>query len=178
MISNWDKSFDMVIAHEGGFTNDERDPGNKLPDGRKGSTMLGCTQANWEKYIGHEVTQDDMKALKKEDVKPLYKRDYWDAVRGDDLPAGVDYAVFDFAINAGPAAARKMIQKALGVTADGSIGPATMKAIQEADGKDLLDKFSHSKEAFYKSLPTFPTYGNGWLKRVADVRSFASTMLA
>ena len=178
MISNWDKSFDMVIAHEGGFTNDERDPGNKLPDGRKGSTMLGCTQANWEKYIGHEVTQDDMKALKKEDVKPLYKRDYWDAVRGDDLPAGVDYAVFDFAINAGPAAARKMIQKALGVTADGSIGPATMKAIQEAEGKDLLDKFSHSKEAFYKSLPTFQTYGKGWLKRVADVQTSASTMLA
>jgi lysozyme family protein len=178
MISNWDKSFDMVIAHEGGFTNDERDPGNKLPDGRKGSTMLGCTQANWEKYIGHEVTQDDMKALKKEDVKPLYKKDYWDAVRGDDLPAGVDYAVFDFAINAGPAAARKMIQKALGVTADGSIGPATMKAIQEAEGKDLLDKFSHSKEAFYKSLPTFQTYGKGWLKRVADVQTSASTMLA
>jgi lysozyme family protein len=119
-----------------------------------------------------------MKALKKEDVKPLYKKDYWDAVRGDDLPAGVDYAVFDFAINAGPTAARKMIQKALGVTADGSIGPATMKAIQEAEGKDLLDKFSHSKEAFYKSLPTFSTYGKGWLKRVADVQTSASTMLA
>ena len=177
MLSNWDKSFDMVIAHEGGFTNDERDPGNKLPDGRKGSTMLGCTQANWEKYIGHQVTQDDMKALKKEDVKPLYKRDYWDAVKGDNLPAGVDYAVFDFAINAGSSAARKMIQKALGVTADGAIGPATMKAIQEADALDLLDKFSHSKEAFYKSLPTFQTYGKGWLKRVADVQTSASTMI-
>jgi len=177
MIENWSKSFDMVIAHEGGFTNDERDPGNKLPDGRKGSTMLGCTQANWEKYIGHEVTQDDMKLLKKEDVKPLYKRDYWDAVKGDDLPVGVDYAVFDFAINAGPSAARKMIQKALGVTADGAIGPATMKAIQEANGKDLLDKFSHSKEAFYKSLPTFQTYGKGWLKRVTDVQTSASTMI-
>ncbi len=177
MLSNWDKSFDMVIAHEGGFTNDQRDKGNHLPDGREGCTIWGCTQANWEKYIGHEVTQDDMKALKKEDVKPLYKRDYWDAVRGDDLPAGVDYAVFDFAINAGPAAARKMIQKALGVTADGSIGPATMKAIQDAEGKDLLEKFSHSKEAFYKSLPTFPTYGKGWLKRVADVQTSASTMI-
>ena len=167
----------MVIAHEGGFTNDQRDKGNHLPDGREGCTMWGCTQAVWEKYVGHEVTQDDMKALKKEDVKPLYKRDYWDAVRGDDLPAGVDYAVFDFAINAGPAAARKMIQKALGVTADGSIGPATMKAIQDAEGKDLLDKFSHSKEAFYKSLSTFPTYGKGWLKRVADVQTSASTMI-
>ena len=177
MLSNWDKSFDMVIAHEGGFTNDERDPGNKLPDGRKGSTMLGCTQANWEKYIGHQVTQDDMKALKKDDVKPLYKRDYWDAVKGDSLPAGVDYACFDFAINAGPSAARKMIQKALGVTADGAIGPATMKAIQEADALDLLEKFSHSKEAFYKSLPTFGTYGKGWLKRVADVQTSASTMI-
>ena len=177
MISNWDKSFDMVIAHEGGFTNDQRDKGNHLPDGREGCTMWGCTQAGWEKYVGHEVTQDDMKALKKEDVKPLYKRDYWDAVRGDDLPAGVDYAVFDFAINAGPAAARKMIQKALGVTADGSIGPATMKAIQDAEGKDLLEKFSHSKEAFYKSLSTFPTYGKGWLKRVADVQTSASTMI-
>ena len=177
MLSNWDKSFDMVIAHEGGFTNDERDPGNKLPDGRKGSTMLGCTQANWEKYIGHQVTQDDMKALKKEDVKPLYKRDYWDAVKGDNLPAGVDYAVFDFAINAGSSAARKMIQKALGVTADGAIGPATMKAIQEADALELLEKFSHSKEAFYKSLPTFGTYGKGWLKRVADVQTSASTMI-
>ena len=74
-------------------------------------------------------------------------------------------------------AARKMIQKALGVTADGAIGPATMKAIQEADGKDLLEKFSHSKEAFYKSLPTFGTYGKGWLKRVADVQTSASTMI-
>ena len=177
MIENWNKSFDMVIAHEGGFTNDERDPGNKLSNGRKGSTMWGCTQAVWERFVGHEVTQDDMKALKKDDVKPLYKRDYWDAVKGDDLPIGVDYAVFDFAINAGGSAARKMIQKALGVTADGAIGPATMKAIQEADGKELLEKFSHSKEAFYKSLPTFQTYGKGWMRRVADVQASASSMI-
>jgi len=178
MISNWDKSFEMVIAHEGGFTDDERDPGNKLSDGRKGCTMLGCTQANWEKYIGHMVTKDDMRKLTKEDVKPLYKRDYWDAVKGDDLPAGVDYACFDFAINAGPGASRKMVQKALGVTADGSIGPATMKAIQSADGRQLLNAFSNAKTAFYKSLPIFPTYGKGWLKRVDDVQKSAEGMLA
>ena len=177
MLSNWDKSFNMVIAHEGGFTNDQRDKGNRLPDGREGCTMWGCTQANWEKYIGHTVTQDDMKAWKKEDVKPLYKRDYWDAVRGDDLPNGVDYAVFDFAINAGPAAARKMIQKALRVTPDGVFGPATLKAIQGANGLDLLKKFSNNKEEFYKSLDNFPTYGKGWLKRVADVETVALTMV-
>lgn len=177
MLSNWDKSFDAVIAHEGGFTDDVRDPGNKLPDGRPGCTMWGCTQANWEAYVGHKVTHDDMKALKKEDVKPLYKKNYWDAVRGDDLPSGVDYAAFDFAINAGPGASRKMIQRALGVTADGIIGPGTMAAIKAADGKDFLNKFSAAKEAFYKSLATFPTYGKGWLRRVAEVQAKAETML-
>ena len=177
MLSNWDKSFDMVIAHEGGFTDDPRDPGNKLPDGRPGCTMWGCTQANWEAYVGHHVTHDDMKALKKDDVKPLYKKNYWDAVHGDELPSGVDYAAFDFAINAGPGASRKMIQRALGVAADGAIGPATMAAIKAADGKDFLKKFSDAKIAFYQTLATFPTYGKGWLKRVADVQAAASTML-
>ncbi|CAB4132222.1 Peptidoglycan binding domain containing protein [uncultured Caudovirales phage] len=178
MNNNWDKAFELVIAHEGGFTNDQRDPGNHLPDGREGCTMWGCTQANWEKYIGRQVTQEDMKALSKEDVKPLYKRDYWDAVKGDELPAGVDYAAFDFAINAGPSRSRKMIQTALGVTADGAIGPATIAAIKAADGEELLQKFSDAKEAFYRSLPTFATYGKGWLKRVADVQSVAVTMVA
>jgi lysozyme family protein len=178
MLSNWDKSFELVIAHEGGFTNDQRDPGNHLPDGRQGCTMWGCTQANWEAYVGHKVTQDDMKALKKDDVKPLYKKNYWDAVKGDDLPSGVDYAAFDFAINAGPAASRKMIQHALNVPADGAFGPATLSAIQAANGKDLLQKFSEAKTAFYKSLPTFATYGAGWLRRVADVEKVASGMIA
>lgn len=178
MKENWDKAFELVIAHEGGFTNDERDPGNKLPDGRKGCTMLGCTQANWEAHIGKKVTQDDMKALDKNDVKPLYKKNYWDAVCGDQLPAGTDYAAFDFAINAGPRAAVKLLQKAVGAVADGAMGPATMRAINSVSPLDLLPKFSKAKEDFYKSLPTFAVYGKGWLKRVADVEAKASTMVA
>ena len=177
MIENWDKSCDMVLAHEGGFTNDQRDSGNHLPDGRQGSTMLGCTQANWEAYVGHQVTQDDMKKLTKEDVKPLYKKNYWDAVRGDELPTGLDYAAFDFAINAGPAASRKMIQRALNVVVDGSIGPNTLKAINEADAKELMQKFSDAKTAFYKGLGNFNVYGAGWLKRVADVQAVADKMI-
>jgi lysozyme family protein len=177
MIENWDKSCDMVLAHEGGFTNDQRDLGNHLPDGRQGCTMLGCTQANWEAYIGHKVTQDDMKKLTKDDVKPLYKKNYWDAVSGDLLPSGLDYAAFDFAINAGPAASRKMIQRALGVVADGAIGPNTLKAINEADAKELIQKFSDAKTTFYKGLGNFNVYGTGWLKRVADVQAVANKML-
>lgn len=178
MLSNWDKAFDHVIAHEGGFTNDQRDPGNHLPDGREGCTMWGCTQKNWEAYIGKQVTQEDMKALTKEDVKPLYKRDYWDVVNGDSLPSGVDYACFDFAINAGASRSKKTLQTALGVTADGAIGPGTLAAIEAADGEELLKKFSEAKESFYRGLPTFSTYGKGWLKRVADVQAVAITMVA
>ena len=119
-----------------------------------------------------------MRALTKEDVKPLYKAQYWDAVKGDDLPSGVDYAAFDFAINAGASRSKKLIQTALGVTADGSFGPGTMEAIQAANGADLLQKFSDAKKAFYESLPTFGTYGKGWLARVDDVQKVAVTMVA
>ena len=167
----------MVLAHEGGFTNDQRDSGNHLPDGRQGSTMLGCTQANWEAYVGHQVTQDEMRKLTKEDVKPLYKKNYWDAVSGDLLPSGLDYAAFDFAINAGPAASRKMIQRALGVTADGVFGPKTLAAIQSADAKELMQKFSDAKTTFYKGLSNFNVYGKGWLQRVADVQAVANKMI-
>ena len=167
----------MVLAHEGSFTNDQRDSGNHLPDGRQGCTMLGCTQANWEAYVGHHVTQDEMRKLTKEDVKPLYKKNYWDAVSGDLLPTGLDYAAFDFAINAGPGASRKMIQRALGVTADGAFGPKTLAAIQSADPKELMQKFSDSKIAFYKSLSNYNVYGAGWLKRVADVQTVANKMI-
>ena len=90
MISNWDQAFKQMLASEGGFTDDERDNGNKLPDGRKGSTMLGVTQFNWEQHVGHEVTHDQMRKLTPADVEPLYKKKYWDVVRADELPSGID----------------------------------------------------------------------------------------
>lgn len=176
MIDNFNKSFDLVIGHEGGFSNDQRDTGNHLPDGREGSTMWGCTQYNYEQYVGHPLTHEDMKKLTPNDVKPLYKKNYWDAVHGDDLPGGIDYAAFDFAINAGPSASRKLIQKALGVNADGVFGPVTLASIHAADEKELLQKFTDAKSLFYINLNN-PIYIKGWLKRVADVQSTASQMI-
>ena len=177
MLSNWEKSFNLVIEHEGGFTDDPRDPGNILPDGRPGSTMLGCTQANWEKYIGKKVTHDEMRRLTKDDVKPLYKKNYWDSVMGDTLCAGLDYGAFDFAINAGPQTSRKLIQRALGVADDGIFGKQTLKAIKESNGADLIEKFSIEKEKYYRSLKTFPIYGKGWLRRIADVKHSATQLM-
>lgn len=177
MKTNFDKSLDLVLKHEGGFTADERDRGNRLPDGRKGSTMMGVTQANWENYIGRTVTHAEMKALTRADVAPFYKTRYWDVVKGDELPSGVDYLAFDFAVNAGPGRSIRFLQTALGTTPDGIIGPKTMAAIKAADGKALSKKFSEVKETWYKTLNDFPIFGRGWLRRVKEAQEVAETML-
>jgi lysozyme family protein len=178
MNSNWKQAFEQMLASEGGFTDDTRDPGNALPDGRAGSTMLGVTQYNWEQHIGHQVTHDQMRKLTPADVEPLYKKKYWDAVRADELPSGIDYMVFDMGVNAGPGRSIKILQDAVGVPADGGLGPISMAAVLAADPVELIDKFSAEKEAFYRSLKTFETYGKGWLNRVAAVKIKANSMLA
>jgi len=178
MKENFDASLKHLLKSEGGFTNDPRDPGNKLPDGRAGSTMLGVTQASWEAFIGKRTTQEKMRELTPDDVAPIYRKKYWDAVKGDELPSGLDYLMFDFAVNAGPGRAIKIMQDALGVTADGVIGRMTMKAIADANPEELIEKFSDAKEAYYKSLKTFETFGKGWLRRVAEVKGYASEMIA
>jgi lysozyme family protein len=178
MQSNWKQAFEQMLASEGGFTDDERDPGNKLPDGRKGSTMLGVTQFNWEQYTGHQVTHEQMKKLTPADVEPLYKKKYWDAVRADELPSGIDYLVFDFCVNAGAGRAIKTLQTSVGTTPDGGFGAITMKAVQTINEADLIERFSQEKETFYRSLTTFVTYGKGWLNRVEQVKVKSTSMLA
>jgi len=162
MNRNWDKCFDLVIVNEGGFVDNKLDPG--------GVTNWGCTQAVWEGYIGHKVTVDDMKALTKEDVKPLYKKRYWDAVYGDALPSGLDYCIFDCAINSGVGRAAKFIQEVVGVFPDGAIGNKTITAITQIQPVTAINEFCDKRQAFLESLKTFPIFGKGWTKRVADVR--------
>ena len=163
MNRNWDKSFDMVIAHEGGFVNNPKDPG--------GATNWGCTQAVWQEYVGHEVTKQDIKELTKEDVKPLYKRNYWDAIYGDALPSGLDYCIFDAAINSGVGRSSKWIQEIVGVFADGAIGNNTVSAIAQINPVTLINEFCDKRQAFLESLKTFPVFGKGWTQRVKEVRA-------
>jgi lysozyme family protein len=177
MKHNWQQAYEQMLASEGGFTDDERDNGNKLPDGRKGSTMLGVTQYNWEQHVGHQVTHDDMRKLTPADVEPLYKKKYWDVVRADELPSGIDYLVFDMGVNAGPGRSIKLLQTAVGTTPDGALGPITMAAVWALDPVTLIERFSAEKVVFYRGLDDFKTYGNGWLNRVAAVKLKASNML-
>ena len=165
MNRNWDKSFDMVIVHEGGFVDNKLDPG--------GATNWGCTQAVWEQYVGHQVTVDTIKKLTKEDVKPLYKKRYWDALHGDAIPSGLDYCLFDCAINSGVGRASKWIQEIVGVPADGAIGNNTVAAITQINPVTAINEFCDKRQAFLESLKTFATFGKGWTQRVKDVRAKA-----
>ena len=175
MQENWIPSFNTVMASESGFQNDPRDPGNALPDGRQGCTMLGVTQKNWEHYVGRKVTQDDMRALTKDMVRPFYKINYWNAVHGDSLPTGVDYLCFDIAVNAGPVRAAKLLQTALGIEADGIIGQQTMNNVALADKGALIDKFTAVKTDWYRSLNN-PTFEKGWLARSDHAATVAHGM--
>ena len=177
MKDNFESSLVLVLKSEGGFTTDTHDNGNKLPDGRAGSTNLGVTQANWEAFVGHPVTWDNMKALTAETVAPFYKRKYWDVAHCDELPQGLDYLVFDFAVNAGAGRSIKILQTSIGVTADGALGPLSLSAINNLEPKLLIERFTDAKEKFYKALNN-PTYEKGWLARTATVEKSALSMIA
>lgn len=168
MKENFEFALKQVLKHEGGFVNNPKDPG--------GMTNLGVTKAVWDKYCGHVSTEAEMRALTPEVVAPLYKAQYWGQL-GDNLPKGVDYLYFDFAVNAGPSRAAKTLQTALGVVPDGIIGPKSLEAIKNADPVALIDKFTNAKEAFYKSLPTFETFGKGWMRRVIESADTAKAMI-
>lgn len=169
MNSNWQKSFELMLKSEGGYVNNPADPG--------GMTNLGVTKATWENWVGRESDEAEMRGLTPEKVEPLYKKKFFDAVRGDELPVGLDYLLFDFAVNAGAGRAIKTLQSAVGVTPDGGFGSMTMAAVQALNPQELIEKFSQAKEDFYRSLPTFATFGGGWLNRVADVKLKATSMI-
>jgi lysozyme family protein len=170
MKENFGEALKAILKHEGGFVHHKLDPG--------GMTNLGVTKKVWEEWIGRPVGEKEMRALTPDTVAPMYRKKYWDAVKADELPTGLDYLMFDFAINAGPGRAIKTMQKAIGTNPDGVIGAKTMQALKTADQKDLIAKFSMEKELFYKALPTFATFGKGWMRRVAEAQSHAVTMLA
>ena len=168
MRSNYAEALQAVLVHEGGFVNNPKDPG--------GMTNLGCTKAVWEEYVGHPVDEKAMRALTPADVAPLYKRKYWDKVCSDDLPDGVDYVVFDAAINSGPGRAAKWLQSCVGVEPDGGIGPKTLAAVQAFDAKQLVDDYGKRRLSFMMDLSTWDTFGKGWSRRVSEVTATGMEM--
>jgi len=168
MNANFPKALAAVLVHEGGYVNNPKDPG--------GMTNLGCTKTVWEEHCGHPVDEKAMRALTPADVGPLYKNKYWDKIKGDALPAGVDYVVFDAAINSGPGRAAKWLQACVNVYADGIIGDKTIQAVLNKDAKELINDYCAYRLAYLKMLQTWQTFGKGWERRVKEVNATALSM--
>ena len=168
-MSRFEDCLARILKHEGGYVNDPLDSG--------GRTNLGVTQRVWEEFVGHPVTEADMKALTPEKIAPMYKLKYWNPSYCEVLPKGLDYVVFDFAVNAGTGRSVKTLQQAIGCVSDGVIGPKTMAAINDANPKDLITKFSDARADFYQGIvarkPDQARFIKGWLNRVEESRKLA-----
>ena len=169
MNDNFDAAFEKIIGSEGGYVNDPQDPG--------GMTNLGVTKRAWEAYVGHEVDEATMRGLTPELVMPFYKSLYWDKNKGDLLPSGVDYALFDFEVNSGDGRAAKILQACVGAVQDGIIGDGTLSLVNSYDPIDLSAQICDNRLAFLQSLPGWSHDGHGWSNRVAFVKETAAKMV-
>jgi len=172
MKENFPKALEALLKSEGGYVNHPSDPG--------GITNLGVTARVWEEWVGHPVNEKQMRALTHADVAPLYKRKYWDACRADELISGLDYAVFDFAVNSGVGRATKNLQTCVGLLPDGGLGPVTIATVNLHTGDKahvLVGQYCDSRLQFLKTLKTWPIFGKGWENRVNEVKADALKML-
>lgn len=171
MKANFASSLAAVLVHEGGYVNDPQDPG--------GATNKGVTQRvydDWRRSRG--LAPRSVRSLEQAEVEAIYRKLYWDAVRGDDLPSGIDYCVFDFAVNSGPPRAVRYLQRAVGVADDGKIGPMTLAAVKAKPACETIAAVSAARLAFLGQLPTFSRFGRGWTARCGEVGLKAAEMTA
>ena len=150
-MSDFDAAFTVVIGHEGGYANDPHDPG--------GETKFGISKRSYPDL--------NIAGLTVEDAKAIYRRDYWSAVRGDELPDPLGVNVFDAAVNSGRGNAIRWMQTAAGVAADGKFGPITMAAVTAAAPNALTARFLGVRLRFMTDLSTWERFNKGWARRVA-----------
>jgi len=168
MRDNFERCLSVTLRWEGGWSDHPDDPG--------GATMKGITIGTYSGWKGRRVTKDELRAITDDEVRTIYRRKYWDAVRGDDLPAGLDLVAFDGAVNSGPARGARWLQQALDVPADGRIGPVTLGAARGANAIDAITAACRIRLAFLRGLRTWGTFGRGWENRVRDVERSAHEM--
>ena len=168
MIENFQHCMTLLLESEGGYVHDVKDPG--------GCTNMGVTKKVWEYFCKRDASEADIKNLTRQDILPLYKELFWDAVKADLLPSGVDYCVFDCAVNSGVYRSVKILQTVVGVTADGVIGDKTIAAVNKADRLNLIEDFNDKRIEFLSILPTFNHFGRGWTARVNAVEDQSKGM--
>ena len=169
MKDNFEACLAHVLQSEGGWADNPSDPG--------GATMKGVTLATYRKYKP-SATKAQLRAISDADLAMIYRGGYWNKVKGDDLPAGLDLVAFDAAVNSGPGRGARWLQEALGVNPDGVIGPKTIAAANAAHKDAVIDRACDLRLGFLRQLGTWKTFGKGWTRRVEGVRDTASKMAA
>jgi lysozyme family protein len=165
--SNFKPSLSLALAHEGGFSNHPADPG--------GATNQGITQRVYDAYrLYNGLKVQSVRDIKFSEVTDIYNKNYWKLVRGDSLPCGLDYCVFDFGVNSGVNRAIKYLQILVGTNPDGVLGLITLNAV-EAQAREnieaMIAQYCANRMAFLRSLPTFKTFGLGWTRRVVGYQA-------
>lgn len=163
----FDFALALVLKHEGGHVNDKRDPGGETNLGisdRRDGRIDGMADID-----GDHVPDVAIANLTKADAAAIYRRDYWDACKCNQLPAPLAVFLFDTAVNCGNRAAVRMLQRAIGVKDDGVIGPVTLGKCTTLDAHKAAERFAEARMNHYRALPTFGVYGKGWTRRVQDV---------
>ena len=170
--SNFSRCLALVLKHEGGYVNHPKDPG--------AATNKGVIQATYNAYRDKQkLPRQSVRHITDAEVARIYKRMYWDVVKGDDLPVGLDYVTFDASVNSGTGRGPKWTQRALGVTADGKVGPQTLDAADSvSDMVPVIKKACSYRLGFMKGLRHWDTFGRGWSRRVAEVEAAAIGMVA
>jgi lysozyme family protein len=168
VASTYERALSRLLVHEGGYSNHPSDPG--------GPTNYGITLADYRRYVMPDAAAADVRAMKLDDAKRIYRAKYWNALQCDLLPAGLDYAIFDYGVNSGIVRAAKVLQRTLGMPVNGIVGDGEIAAVRRHFTADLIARVCDERLAFLKSLKTWPVFGKGWGRRVAEVRSTALAM--
>jgi lysozyme family protein len=148
----------QTLKWEGGYSNDPYDPG--------GATYHGIIQREYDAYrVNKGLPKQTVRKMSKVEEDEIYFNGYWDETRCDELPAGVDLCVFDFAVNSGPVTSVKKLQLAVNVKPDGKIGPITLAAIESMDPDEIVTELMALRRSYLKSLKTYWRFGKGWMNR-------------
>lgn len=168
--NNFANCLAFTLKEEGGYSNDPHDPG--------GATMEGVTQAEYDAWrVAHGQSKQPVRQIAEDEMKAIYLAQYWNQVRGDTLPAGVDLTEFDYGVNSGPTTAVEALQQALGVAVDGHFGVLTADALSTADPATLIKKITDERLTFLKALRNFKYFGTGWTRRVARIEAESIAMV-
>jgi len=162
---DFDQAFETLLKHEGGFTDDPRDPGN-WTGGRVNTGKLLGTKFG---IAANTYPDEDIRNLTVERAKQIYRRDFWDQVRADELPETIRHAMFDAAVNSGVQRAVRWLQSVVDTNMDGIIGPITLAAVRSFDQQLLLRRLLATRLRFMANLTNWPVHGRGWARRIADL---------